>query len=269
MQYRPTVENFNKRDHDIDGTTYSGHIPEVGSAAEKPSPSCFEDSAVLIFVYSTILRETFEHAQKLVNSLKATSGHAPIVLIRNKDQDEVRPIKSGHVSTTEGCRLPEDYRALFWEISAINTKNVQNFSTSLLSEVANVRRETNRMPGNYSASWMRMLDSPPRPPPPPPPPKLGHSTMSRVWHDGECRGRNTIRFVLYRREEVEKKRDRAGITYGPKMALWTVLTNCSPEHRCLAVSSTSPYRTVTRQILLVSSWPIPPIKIKFDNHHLS
>jgi GTPase SAR1 family protein len=157
LQYRPTVENFKTRDHDIDGTTYSVNILEVGSAAEKPSPSCFEESAVLIIVYNTILRETFEHAKKLLNSLKATSGHALIVLIGNKDQYEVWHIELGRVSTTEGCRLAEDYRALFWEISAINTKNVQNFFTSLLSEVANVRRETNRMPGNYSASWMRML----------------------------------------------------------------------------------------------------------------
>ena len=134
-KYDPTIEDFYRKEIDVDGIL--GVIEILDTAGTEQFASMrdlyIKNGQGFLLVYSIINQQSFIDVQPLRDRIHTIKGvsHVPMLLIGNKcDLEEERT-----VSTVDGERLSGEWGVPFYETSAKSKRNVEVIFIDIVREV--------------------------------------------------------------------------------------------------------------------------------------
>ncbi len=134
-KYDPTIEDFYRKEIDVDGNI--GVIEILDTAGTEQFASMrdlyIKNGQGFLLVYSIVNQQSFIDVQPLrdqIQRVKGVSG-VPMLLVGNKCDLE----KERVVAISDGEKLAAEWGTPFYETSALSKKNVDNVYTDVVREI--------------------------------------------------------------------------------------------------------------------------------------
>ncbi len=134
-KYDPTIEDFYRKEIDVDGNV--GVLEILDTAGTEQFASMrdlyIKNGQGFLLVYSIVNQQSFIDVQPLRDQIQRVKGvsSVPMLLVGNKCDLE----KERLVATTDGDRLAGEWGIPFYETSALSKKNVDNAFTEVVREI--------------------------------------------------------------------------------------------------------------------------------------